>query len=326
LWSFLSNPTGNRLDREDGIDLSEVLRLASGFRRLASYESTWRIRYESTWRIRKVRPAKGSARGGAVRRCTTEGNHCGRAVVYRRDRTGPTRREIHDGRDAASCAVLITGNIPAIAQDASPSRVINSCRAQLIPYAQCPGIAAGSPAWSLRIATTRGDGALHYIGAVHSRDPEREQFSSIRGSWRAFRPTIAFYEGPDRGVREDEGSTIAQLGESGYVRFLATRDGVKLARLEPDPKAEIAYLLERFTPEQVKLFFVVREAQRLREAEGSAKATSAGGPPICSSGPRSCPASAGSSRLWTNSTARTRPTGAARRSGGRRPAAGSIPY
>ncbi|MBW3554184.1 MAG: hypothetical protein KY466_11765 [Gemmatimonadetes bacterium] len=114
---------------------------------------------------------------------------------------------------------------------------------------------------------TRNGGALHYFGAVHSRDASHEQFERLRQAWQELRPTVAFYEGPDRGIGSDDRDTIEQLGESGYVRYLATRDGVRLARLEPGPGEEIAYLLERFTPEQVKLFFVLREAQRLRERE-----------------------------------------------------------
>lgn len=111
-------------------------------------------------------------------------------------------------------------------------------------------------------------GALVYLGAVHSRDPDHPQVEEIGTVWEAFAPDVAFYEGPDRGIGEDVGSTVRAAGESGLVRFLARRDGVELRRLEPDPVAEAAYVMEAFAPEEAKLFYVLREAQRMREAEG----------------------------------------------------------
>lgn len=58
---------------------------------------------------------------------------------------------------------------------------------------------------------------------------------------------------------------IRQNGESGFVRWLAARDGVPLGRLEAEPNDETEFLLQQFTAEQVGLFFTLREAARLRE-------------------------------------------------------------
>lgn len=145
---------------------------------------------------------------------------------------------------------------------------LETCKSLVVTYRDWPTVAATDPPWHLEVEAAQGGGALRYFGAVHSRDPTHEQFDSIRHAWRQFDPTIAFYEGPDRGVSTAESATIAAFGESGFIRFLAARDSVQTAGLEPNPAEEVRYLLERFSPEQVKLFYVLREAQRLRENEG----------------------------------------------------------
>jgi hypothetical protein len=57
------------------------------------------------------------------------------------------------------------------------------------------------------------------------------------------------------------------FGKSGYVRFLAKAEGIKTQSLEPSPQEEVDYLisLNKFAPEQIKLFYILREASRLRE-------------------------------------------------------------
>jgi hypothetical protein len=108
-------------------------------------------------------------------------------------------------------------------------------------------------------------GRLYYFPAGHSSDPADPQFREIEKAWSEVKPTIAFYEGPNRPIAATRDETIKQTGESGFVRFLATRDGIEIARLEPPPQDEAAYIMQKFSPEQVKLFYVLREASRLRE-------------------------------------------------------------
>lgn len=123
--------------------------------------------------------------------------------------------------------------------------------------------------WSLNIAAQNG-GSLQYIGAAHSDDYNHKQFQSLHHAWEAQKPTIAFFEGPDRGIAPSEEETIKQFGESGFVRHLAKAHGIKAQSLEPGPQDEVNYLLslKKFTPEQIKLFFILREASRLRERKG----------------------------------------------------------
>ncbi|RZL14441.1 MAG: hypothetical protein EOO89_16110, partial [Pedobacter sp.] len=73
--------------------------------------------------------------------------------------------------------------------------------------------------WQIELSGTKG--TLYYYGAEHKDDPSDPQFNSIKDQFQRFKPTIVFYEGPDRGIALTDTATIKQFGESGYVRFLA---------------------------------------------------------------------------------------------------------
>ena len=136
------------------------------------------------------------------------------------------------------------------------------CSQSLVPYADWPAVK--DPSFSLDLPA--GSGArLVYMGARHSTDIADPQFDEIERAWNALKPTVAFYEGPNRPVAATREETIKQTGESGFVRFLAARDGVPFVTLEPSPQDEAAFVLKKFPAEQVELFYVLREAARLRD-------------------------------------------------------------
>ncbi len=149
---------------------------------------------------------------------------------------------------------------------ASAHAVANPCHDRLVPYSS----SIAKPEYRLVLA--QGGGQLNYLGARHSSDPLDPQFAEIERQWNAQRPQIAFYEGPNRPVPKEWEEAIRQTGESGFVRWQAARDGVELGRLEPDPKSETTDLLQHFTPEQVGLFYTLREAARLRERRNMGEA------------------------------------------------------
>lgn len=120
----------------------------------------------------------------------------------------------------------------------------------------------------LKINHPRG-GALLYFGAQHSDKPADEQFTEIKNAYIDFKPEIVFYEGPKRPLGKDEEETIRLFGESGFIRFLAAKDSIPVASLEPNPLNEFKYILKKFTPEQAVLFYVLREASRLRERKNA---------------------------------------------------------
>jgi hypothetical protein len=124
------------------------------------------------------------------------------------------------------------------------------------------------PVRALSIDGPRG-GRLTYLPAEHSRDPAHPQLAGIERAWNDLHPTLAFYEGPNRPIADSAEATVRQAGESGFVRFLAQRDGVKLARLEPPPQDEAASVRERFGAERTELFYLLREAAQQRERRGA---------------------------------------------------------
>ena len=145
-----------------------------------------------------------------------------------------------------------------------PAATIAACESRLLSYdgwTETP-----DTRWSLDMDAP-GGGRLAYVGVEHSRDPDDVQFPVIVAAFAAAEPTVVFYEGPDRGVGTDARDTIETRGESGYARWLAARDGARLARLEPGPTDQLKALTERFPTDQVMLFFVLREAVRLRDRE-----------------------------------------------------------
>ena len=151
--------------------------------------------------------------------------------------------------------------------DKANKAVIASCEAKLLSYAGWEETAKTK--WDLELKTKAG-GRLTYFGAEHSDKPAHAQFQKIKTAFQKTQPTLVFFEGPDRGIAASDTETIKQFGESGYVRFLANNANVKTRSLEPNPQEEIRYLIEtgKFTPEQIKLFFVLRETARLRDRKG----------------------------------------------------------
>jgi hypothetical protein len=160
-------------------------------------------------------------------------------------------------------ALQLLGQSVAKAQQ-KPANVdlLARCSKKLIRYADWDRVK--NPIRRLDL-TSPAKGRLYYFPAGHSSDPADPQFREIELAWNNVKPTIAFYEGPNRPIAATRDETIQQAGESGFVRFLATRDGVEIARLEPSPQHEADFIMQKFSAEQVKLFYVLREAARLRE-------------------------------------------------------------
>jgi hypothetical protein len=149
--------------------------------------------------------------------------------------------------------------VPSILRAQEKNATVDSlerCSAKLIPYAEWPKV--NNPVFLLDLlSSSKG---IYYFGARHSADPAYSQFLEIEKAWNKVKPTIAFYEGPNRPIAATRDETIKQGGESGFVRFLATRDGVQFVSLEPSPQDEATFVMQKFSPEQVKLFYVLREA------------------------------------------------------------------
>jgi hypothetical protein len=114
-------------------------------------------------------------------------------------------------------------------------------------------------------------GSVRYFGVVTSQDAKHEQFGQLRRAFETFRPTLVVVEKPDLGVASTEATTIATKGVPGYTRLLAQQHNVPTERLD-NPDAEYAYLRTKVDAEQLKLYYLLREARRYRQSTGADKA------------------------------------------------------
>lgn len=130
-----------------------------------------------------------------------------------------------------SCGVLATG------QNSEQS---------ILSYKQYGAIEHQNP-YVLEFKT--GSGRLLFYGAEHTVEPKNPQVGDIENRWAAFQPTT--------------------YGEAGLVRFLAGRDQVPVATFEPPFDEEIAYLLRTYTPQQLKVFYVLRQVTEERSRQAS---------------------------------------------------------
>ncbi|UCC40371.1 MAG: hypothetical protein JSV96_02660 [Candidatus Aminicenantes bacterium] len=110
----------------------------------------------------------------------------------------------------------------------------------------------------LELVTEKG--SLVYYGSIHSVDPRDPQFVDIEKRWRRFRPTKVLCEGCIWPLEDSRKRAIRQYGEGGLVRFLAARNGIPIKCIDPPRSREIFYLSHFFTPERVKLYYILRQA------------------------------------------------------------------
>lgn len=107
------------------------------------------------------------------------------------------------------------------------------------------------------LSTDRG--AVLLYGAHHTSDPDNPQMKDIETRWSSFRPTVALYEGRQRGfVNSRLLEPLSGRTEAEKLQSLAHRDGVRLFCLEPAYRDEVAALLRDWSPERVALYFTMR--------------------------------------------------------------------
>jgi hypothetical protein len=141
----------------------------------------------------------------------------------------------------------------------------------LVPDAQAlTGVYATAPA-AKSAAPTSG---ITYFGVVNSQDAKHEQYAQLRRLFDTYQPTLVVVEKPDLGTADTEAATIQTKGAPGYARLLAQQYQVPTERLD-DPVAEYNYLLTKVDAEQLKLYYLLREARRFQQRTGASKAFTA---------------------------------------------------
>jgi len=107
--------------------------------------------------------------------------------------------------------------------------------------------------------TTR-KGSLVYYGSVHKFDPRYPQFADIEKRWKEFKPTIALCEGCIRPLEDSRKHAISLYGEGGLMRFLADKDRIPIQCIDPGRNKEAMHLIRFFSADNIKLYYILRQA------------------------------------------------------------------
>ena len=110
-----------------------------------------------------------------------------------------------------------------------------------------------------------GHGRLVYVGARHTNDPTSSEVSLIEWLWTQLEPELAFNEGGDPPTEKTKVAAVRRFGEAGLVRYLAMRDGVSVASLDPSRAQQADAAMLHFSAEQVKTFFALLQVYHHRE-------------------------------------------------------------
>jgi hypothetical protein len=110
---------------------------------------------------------------------------------------------------------------------------------------------------------------LIYFGVHHTFDPADPQYVEMEKIWRELQPTEAFFEGTGTFIGETLTDALRQSGEPGLMRHLGSVAGVPTHSLEPTRDAEVETLLQKFSAEQLVLFYVTRSVVQVRDRRGS---------------------------------------------------------
>ncbi|MEM9984266.1 MAG: hypothetical protein AAF804_04160 [Bacteroidota bacterium] len=101
-------------------------------------------------------------------------------------------------------------------------------------------------------------GALCVVGIDHTKDPRDPQLDSIQHHWQKFDADIALVEGRVGNLITWLQDPVTELGEGGMVTQLANEKGIQLYSWESKREDEIAFLLKKYPPEEVAMFYAFR--------------------------------------------------------------------
>ena len=180
------------------------------------------------------------------------------SVIIRGFRHG-WRPEVNMPRSRSWLLVVLSCTVLATGQNSEQS---------ILSYNQYSAIEHRNP-YVLEFKTDSG--ALLFFGAEHTVDPQNPQIADIEKRWAVFKATVAYNEGGNPPTFNDLREAVRAYGEAGLVRFLAGRDQVPVGTFEPPFDEEVAYLLKTYTPQQLKVFYALRQVteERSREAPSS---------------------------------------------------------
>ena len=140
--------------------------------------------------------------------------------------------------------------------------LVISCSTQvytgLLTYEECYQKKLSGP-YILEL-DTEGRASLLYYGSMHATNLDDPQFADTEKRWERFQPTVAYSESCVWPLVKSREGAIARYGEQGFLRFLASRDKVPIKSIDPTRAQEAVYLKRFFNAEQIKIFYVLRQA------------------------------------------------------------------
>ncbi len=108
------------------------------------------------------------------------------------------------------------------------------------------------------LQSEKGGGAVCIVGISHTKDPANPSLDSLRYYWKKFNPEVALVEGRVGNLFSWFQNPIEELGEGGLVTQLANKKGIKLYSWESKREKEIAFLMDKFPPEEIAMFYTFR--------------------------------------------------------------------
>jgi hypothetical protein len=103
-------------------------------------------------------------------------------------------------------------------------------------------------------------GSLVYYGSIHRFDPRYPQFADIEKRWKEFKPTLALCEGCIWPLEDSRKHAISLYGEGGLMRFLADKNRIPIQCIDPGMDKEAMHLIRFFSADNIKLYYILRQA------------------------------------------------------------------
>jgi hypothetical protein len=112
-----------------------------------------------------------------------------------------------------------------------------------------------------------GKGELLLYGSDHTGSFDNPEIADIQARWTGFKPTVAYNEGGNPPTLEDVHEAVKDYDEPGLLRYLAGRDQVPVATFEPPFDDEVNFLRKSYTPQQIKVFYALRQVTEARNED-----------------------------------------------------------
>jgi len=108
------------------------------------------------------------------------------------------------------------------------------------------------------ISSLKSKGEVCVVGIDHTKDPTDSNLDSLVHYWNKFNPEVVLVEGRVGNLITWFQDPVKELGEGGLVTKLANEKGIKLYSWESRREKEIEFLLKKYTPEEIAMFYTFR--------------------------------------------------------------------